>query len=71
MCAIQGCEEVGQREKTHVGLGPENEDFSDHSEQLLCIRVRARQPPRSATGQIILSLSKITEAQSAAAWKGK
>ena len=42
---------------THMRFGPENKDLSNHSEELLCIRVWACQPPCPATAQIALSLT--------------
>lgn len=39
-------------------FGPENKDLSNHSEQLLCIWIWARQPSRPAGEQITLNLPK-------------
>lgn len=40
-----------QDEQTHMGFGPENKDFSNHSEKFFCIWIRAGQPPRSVAEQ--------------------
>lgn len=49
-----------QNKHTHMGFGPENEDFSNHSEQLLCIWVWTCQPSCSASEQIALNILKVT-----------